>query len=200
MCWVFLVIYGLLLALASRIHVSLVEWLAVWTVLAVAWSVMERKRWGRFALLGIAIILLINLVVALWQLQSIPPSLIQTTFVGQYGPMMVLHNFLRGTLFGSSSLLLAPITALWLMRQKVKSEFEHCKKIATNRYQLYIAMFLLSLCAFGIVEDSASRWTHVLRQTQVNQRHPLLITKVPRTMKHRSLPIYPLYVYERRRS
>lgn len=200
MCWVILIVYGLALAFASRMHISVVEWLAVWTVLAVAWSVMERKRWGRFAMIGIAIVLLVNLFLTLWRMQSIPSSLIQPTLVGNFGPMMVVHALFRSTLFGSSSLLLAPITALWLMRQKVKAEFEYCKPLTTRRYQMYIAVFMVSICIFGIVEDSASGWTHTLIQSRGGQNQPLLLTKVPRAVKSRLGPVYQPQIYERRKS
>lgn len=200
MCWVTLIVYGLALAFASQIHISPVEWLAIWTMLAVAWSVMERKRWGRFAMIGIAIVLLVNLFLTFWRLQSIPPSLIQPALIGKFGPTMVVHAFLRSTLFGSSSLLLAPITTLWLMRQKVKAEFEHCKPLTTRRHQMYIAVFLVSVCVFGIVEDSASGWTNALIQSRAGQNQPLLLTRVPRAVKSRLGPMHQPQTHEHRKS
>jgi hypothetical protein len=153
--WVLLNVYGVLCDLAIPPAPTFAGFLALLTLLVVAWSVLERKRWGRIALLGIAGIKFVDISMALICLLALGhlgfdmhmhgvwcPLLVYSS---HYGQMSVAIAF--RTLLGCGSLTV--VTVLWLLHPDVKAEFNERKQFRTRRAQFAIALFLVTLWACG---------------------------------------------------
>jgi hypothetical protein len=153
--WVILNIYGILCDLTTPPAPTFAGIIALLTLLVVAWSALERKRWGRLALLGIAAIKCIDIATALICLLALGHLGLDVHMHGVWCPLLV-HSSHYGdmseavairTLLGCG--MLTVVTLLWLLHPDVKSEFNSRKQFRTSRTQLAIAIFLVMVWACG---------------------------------------------------
>lgn len=153
--WVLLNIYGVLCDLATPPAPTYAGIMALLTLLVIAWSALERKRWGRLALLGIAGIKFIDILMALVCLLAFGHLGLDVHMHGVWCPLLV-HSSHYGemsvaivirTLLGCGTLTI--ITLLWLLHPDVRMEFDSGKQFRTRRTQFVIALFLVMVWACG---------------------------------------------------
>lgn len=153
MSWVLLAVYGFLCFAAaspSRLEV----WITALTILVVAWSVMERKRWGRFALLGIAACRIVDAAYALYRLYGAAHG---SAFATPYVLRAIEQTYFGSLAYGLLLLLLCAVTLAWLLRQSVRVEFDVGKRMATRRWQITLAVLLTGICGLNTVREGVSR-------------------------------------------
>lgn len=171
MSWVTLTFYGFM-HLASVSSIRLGIWTAAFITILVAWSVIERKRWGRLALLGIASCILADAACAVYCLLSVSLTPRETPVL-----ITVERSYIGSPFFGLLILLLCALTILWLLRRSVRDEFERRKRAATRRYQVGIALTLVGICGIGMVRDGAlQNAIGLLHFSHPSQNHVLLQT------------------------
>lgn len=103
--------------------------------LAAAWGTLERKRWGRLALLSLASIALGGFAVATGLILAMTANKVQlstsiTAILKIFGDPPIVALF---------SLFLSLITVLWLRRGVVSEEFNHGKRSHLSSGQKTIA-------------------------------------------------------------
>jgi hypothetical protein len=153
--WVALPMYRFLCILARSGFVP-IELFAVLLSAVVAWAVLERKRWGRLAMLGIAAFTLADYIDALYRLTYTPLSMALPP--PNRRPFMVelLYSEGGGSVFGILPPLFCLITLFWLSWEPIQMEFERRKCAATRRLQHGIAILLVAVCGIGMLRDGAS--------------------------------------------
>lgn len=155
MAWVSLTVYGFLSTLTNS-GMPLRGWIGMLITLLVVWSVMERKRWGRLALFDIALLTLADAAYAVYRLQLAPQPLNIDKLRDAPTLVIVLRAYDGGPLFGLLLLTLCALTMMWLLWKPVVAEFEHRKRMATRRYQVYIALALVLGWGTNQVNQSVS--------------------------------------------
>lgn len=174
--WVLLNIYGVLCDLATPPAPTFAGVMALLTLLVVAWSALERKRWGRLALLGIAGIKFIDISMALVCLLTLGHLGFDVHMHGVWCPLLVYssHYGERSVAIAIRTLLgcglLTVVTVLWLLHPDVRTEFNNRKQFRTSRTQFAIALFLVMVWACGqllagithSVEESITPSWHVI--------------------------------------
>ena len=139
--------------------------------LLMVWATLERKRWGRLALLGMsATVLVVCLVGA---------RLAHMT--GSDGLEASLNFFAASPGGVGAMLLLAAWTLFWMRRSAIVAEFEQGKRTGLRAGQLAIALTLVGLWALMLIVPSraAAHKRHAVART-----HP-----VPAPHSRRALPI-----------
>ena len=112
--------------------------------LLMVWATLERKRWGRLALLGMSLTVL---VVCLAGAQL-------ADAVGADG-LHVTHDFFAASPGGLGAMLLLAIwTVFWLHRSAVVAEFEQDKRAGLRTGQRVIAATLVGLWALMLILPS----------------------------------------------
>jgi hypothetical protein len=145
---VFAVIWGLLAAyqLLSGVFVThSVRFMVVGPMaLLMVWATLERKRWGRLALLGMSLTILVVCLLG--------ARLADVT--GADGLHATL-NFFSGSPGGlGTMLLLALWTVFWMRRSATVAEFEQGKRTGLRSGQVAIALTLVGLWALMLVMPS----------------------------------------------
>ena len=148
MGWIGLTVYERLWATTLRIHSDWWPWTSAVLILTVAWSVLSRKRWGRLALLGIAIATGCGGAAHLvgdhlhW-----PPAALERVSGVLLAPIpgAADHYDALSALFFT----IAVGTIVWFLQPAVRTEFEARKAPSTSGFQRGIATFLVGcwVCA-----------------------------------------------------
>lgn len=113
--------------------------------LVIVWATLERKRWGRIALLGLSATALGMFVLAVAYLASFGIHLTQEQPSSLAQDMQIaLRLFSNNPNTALMVLALAMMTGLWLCRREVVAEFERGK-----RESLAVAQHLIALCLVG---------------------------------------------------
>lgn len=146
--WVGWTVYGALAAIVWPPKPLLETWVCIAFVLIMAWAVLERKRWGRLALLGTSTIVCADLAYAAYRLATAPPELARQT-MGREGFFDTIFGVYGcGVPFGIGILTLSLWSVLWLSRRDVKREFAWRKRASMWSFQVGIAgVFVLGTMA-----------------------------------------------------
>ncbi len=131
--WGLLASYQLLMALLITHSVRFL--LVTPLVLVMVWATLERKRWGRLALLGISVTALAGYAVGAEVAHAVGAEEGQAALalVSDSNPVAVL------------SLLLAACTAIWMCMPAVVREFEQGKRPVLRAGQRGIAVALVAV-------------------------------------------------------
>ncbi len=113
-------------------------------VLLMVWATLERKRWGRLALLGMSVTVLVVCLVG--------ARLADVT--GANGLHATLNFFAASPGGIGAMLLLATWTVFWLRRSAVVAEFEQGKRTGLRTGQRAIALTLVGLWALMLILPS----------------------------------------------
>ena len=144
--------------------------------LVAVWAALERKRWGRLALIGLSLLAhglfaLMLIVLAYSNEHWIPPS--DQHLVGYFGTALRLFSDSPSTTIGI--LFLSAITATWLCIPTVRDEYIKKKKPFLTPAQRVIAATVISV--WGI--------TMIATPTIVESRTPNIPLKAPRRISLR---------------
>lgn len=156
MSWVTLAIYAVLFAVTD-LKMSLIIWNVPIISLVAAWAVMERWRWGRLVLIGMAGLFFLDAAYAAWQLANGEGMQFLNALWNARFLRELLGSYGLGSGFGAALLLLSLITLVWLNGRAVQKEFETRKRSKTRRFQFGIAAFLLGLIVYGIFQNGLSK-------------------------------------------
>ncbi len=146
----YLLFYSLIVTHHKRLMiVELVPLLAVWATL-------ERKRWGRLAMIGLSLTIL-----ALFALMAVlhfaSPSQLNAMELKSIPPLLgYLVSYLEDPYdismhMGLGILALAGITCFWFSSQRVASEFNYNKRSCLANAQLCIACVMVSCWGVAIL-------------------------------------------------
>ncbi|MGC8667458.1 MAG: hypothetical protein ACP5VE_05025 [Chthonomonadales bacterium] len=142
MAWIGLTVYERLWAATRPLPAALWPWNSALVTLIVAWSVLARKRWGRFALLWIASATACSGAIHLaadhlkWA-SLLTHGLLAETLLAPVPGAADHNDALSATFF-----TIAVISLVWLTQPNVRAEFEARKARATAGFQHGIAAFL----------------------------------------------------------
>ena len=180
--WVALTVYQFACFTASS-GLRIMELVVTLITLMIAWAVMERKRWGRLSLLGIAFFTLVDYTYAAVRLASAPlspalPYLHSKPFV-----MMLLYAKGSGMIVGGMLPSLCFMTLGWLAWKPVRAEFEQRKPTTTRRCQVGIALVLAGIYGLGIVQSGASHGVMGWLNAQRVQKMRLMQSEYPVGMR-----------------
>jgi hypothetical protein len=135
-------------------------------VLLMVWATLERKRWGRLAMLGMSVTVLVVCLVG--------ARLADVT--GANGLHATLNFFAASPGGIGAMLLLATWTVFWLRRSAVVAEFEQGKRTGLRTGQRAIALTLVGLWALMLILPSlASARNRHKRHSAVDQEMVLPI-------------------------
>ena len=118
--------------------------------LIVVWATFERKRWGRFALLGLSVTMLGlflegHLYYAFHTVNSLPESLTSTC------ARLALGLYADNAILALLVISLALFSIVWLYLPTTIQEFEKSKLSAMSVAQRAIALFLVCLWGLQLV-------------------------------------------------
>jgi hypothetical protein len=139
MLWVGLAIYGALAAVVWPPKALAATWTSVIVTLLMTWAVMERKRWGRLAMLGCSWIVCADFAYASFRLATAPPELSRSAIGDGSFFSKIFEAFGCGVPFGLLIFVCCVSSLFWLTRDTVRREFEWRKRAATSGFQLAIA-------------------------------------------------------------
>lgn len=112
--------------------------------LIVVWATLERKRWGRLALLGVsATILGLFSAAIVYVIKTGEFPLFPLTELLQTCARLALGLYVENSVIALSVLFLALVTSLWLRAPAVVTEFEGGKKHGLLSAQRVIALALV---------------------------------------------------------
>lgn len=112
--------------------------------LLTVWATLERKRWGRLALLGMSVTVLIVCLVG----ARLAPV------TGSDGLQASINFFAASPGGVGAMLLLATWTVFWMRRSAIVAEFEQGKRTGLRAGQLAIALTLVGLWALMLIVPS----------------------------------------------
>jgi hypothetical protein len=112
--------------------------------LVVVWATLERKRWGRLALLGLSATTLGIFTVVVAYLASFGVRIHPSPSSIASDARLALHIFTNSPNLALIVLALSMATGLWLCRREVIAEFNHGK-----RKNLAIAQHVIAFCLVG---------------------------------------------------
>ncbi len=171
-CWMVLAIY-------SAVRAMEYGWMsndpALWWSLIlsclIAWAVIERKRWGRISLQGLA---LANILQLLFAMLLVADAVANISISAVPWLPSSFHVYGRGMLFGVALSALSVISLIWFRHPEVVAEFETGKQRSTRKWQLYIAYtlvfgWLLSLAMSHDVTRFASFLRHLHNSSHAGQ-------------------------------
>ena len=118
--------------------------------LIVVWATLERKRWGRFAILGLSFTMIGlfvegHLYYALHNVRALPESLSSTC------AKLALGLYADSSLLALSVMTLATFSIIWMYLPATVQEFEKSKMVTMSVAQRAIALFLVSMWALQLV-------------------------------------------------
>ena len=135
LCCSLLVTHKILFALAALVP------------LIAAWATLERKRWGRMALMGLSLttvgVFAFGLGVFMASLDHVQPQVRSVS--NSLRDLAALYDISAAAIFGL--VVLAAVTGMWMLRREVKAEFNENKKGALAGAQRVIAGVLV--CCWG---------------------------------------------------
>jgi hypothetical protein len=117
--------------------------------LVVVWATLERKRWGRLALLGLSAVALGLFIASIGFIAAIGTSWEPTQRTLMNYARIALRLYADDPSTALTMLLLAATTGLWLRRPVIIAEFERGKRATLAAAQRAIAMALVS--CWGII-------------------------------------------------
>lgn len=112
--------------------------------LVVVWATLERKRWGRLALLGLSATTLGIFSVVVAYLASFGVRIHPSPSSIASDVRLALHIFTNNPNLALIVLALSMTTGMWLCRREVIAEFDHGK-----RKSLAIAQHAIAFCLVG---------------------------------------------------
>ena len=120
--------------------------------LGIVWAALERKRWGRLALLSLSVLAITLFFLMFFALLSSEHA------AGQAGRLAVATCFMRTLeLFTEAPtmsfviLCLAGLTAAWLLMPQVRFEFEKGKSKVVSMAQSVIALTLIAVWGVSMI-------------------------------------------------
>jgi hypothetical protein len=126
--------------------------LAALVPLIVVWATLERKRWGRLALLGLSATALGLFAAGLGYVASLGDHWLRPTDRNLAGYVrMALPLFADNPTAAYATLILAVTTGLWLRRPVVIAEFERGKRATLALAQRGIALSLVGCWALALI-------------------------------------------------
>lgn len=137
-------------ALGRADKIPPVHWVAGIGTLCVLYATYEMRRWGRFALLALSTLFLVDNVLGLLRLASLPRTILASivdddTFVeiwlGASGSSWIIHGL---------RFLLAAFSVWWLSRPYVAAAFESGKYRIPRASQVAIASMFATLAATNL--------------------------------------------------
>ena len=153
--WGYSFAYSLFRCLLYRPNVCV--GLAATLPLAVVWGTLERKRWGRIALLCLSFLALSLFVWMLGTLFFAGRSLIAPAERNLSGYLSYAVNLFAETpLITIATLILSGITALWFLLPAGRSEFNQGKKVVLTSGQRLIAGLIVILWCLGMMLTPAA--------------------------------------------
>lgn len=145
--WVFASIYRSLCSRPLETGRETFLWPAALLSVLVAWAVLERLRWGRLAMLGIALATVVDALFAVYLI-----SLASGPLSSQPAPLIhsldVLSAYSCGPVFGAILLAISVTTITHLLTAPARIDFEFRKRATTTWTQFGIAASLLALWVF----------------------------------------------------
>lgn len=146
----YLLFYSLIVTHHKRlVIVELVPLLAVWATL-------ERKRWGRLAMMGLSLTIL-SLFALMVIVHFALPSPLNTMGLKSIPPLLAYllgdleHPYDISMHMGLGILALSGVTHFWFSSQRVASEFNYNKRNCLTNAQLYIACVIVSCWGVAIL-------------------------------------------------
>lgn len=134
--------------------------------LLMVWAALERKRWGRLALLGMSLTVMLVCLIGM-RLPDVNSA---------EGVHATLAFFATSPGGLGALLLLAGWTAFWLVRRQIIAEFEQGKRSTLRMGQRVIALTLVGLWALMLILPS---------RASAHKRHPVVKhTSTVRTQRH----------------
>lgn len=140
--------------------------------LSIVWATLDRKRWGRLALLGMSVITV-----------AVFAELVVST-----GPSALALKLFRGTpILPYVVLCLAVASTLWLRRPEVIVEFERGKRSSLAGSQSAIALTLVACWAFSIIKAPPLRsWSRpvsvgVASVSRTSQTYTIVTSRIARS-------------------
>jgi hypothetical protein len=158
MLWVGLAIYGALAAIAWPPKALGATWLSIFVTLLMAWAVLERKRWGRLAMLGCSWVVCADVAYASYRLATAPPELSRPAIGDGSFFQKIFGAFGCGASFGLLIVFCCVASLVWLTRGSVRREFEWRKRAATSGFQVgiagvFVAGGMLATVLAGVSQD-----------------------------------------------
>jgi hypothetical protein len=120
--------------------------------LVIVWATLERKRWGRLALLGLSATALGLFVAAIGFIAAVGDRWLHPAErnLANYAKI-ALHIYSADPTTAFTVLILAATTGLWLRRPVVIAEFERGKRATLAVAQRAIAMLLVSCWGMTVI-------------------------------------------------
>lgn len=148
-CWGFLASYLLIHSLLVTHEIR--HCIVAPIPLLIVWATLERKRWGRIALLGVSLMALTLLVTSIGLEAYFRNELPPLEQDAAHTAMMALRVYAQDAVTTTAVVFLALATGIWLCRDKVVAEFERGKRGALAAGQWVIAMTLVTFWAATVV-------------------------------------------------
>jgi hypothetical protein len=164
--WVGIAVYGGLKVALSSAAIEPVQALTIVIPLIAACAALERWRWARITLLGAALVILADAIVAGLQAAIADRAPWYFLFTKASHWTAVLRGSSANPWFGSAVVALALITVGWLRLGSVRHEFEYKKRQKTRSYQRGIAGVLVGMYCIGLNVSGLSRQGERQRQLQ----------------------------------
>jgi hypothetical protein len=130
--------------------IPFIHWLAGIGTILVIYATYEMRRWGRLALVAISAFFLIDNLLGLLRLASVPRSTLSTllgegsmaeVWLGASGSSWVLHGI---------RFALSATTVIWFTRPFVAAQFERGKSSVPRSSQVAIASFFATIAATNL--------------------------------------------------
>jgi hypothetical protein len=163
--WIAASVYCTLLLLTPPLEVTVWQVLAVSVPLVSGCAAIERWRWARSAMLGIAMVLLFD---TLFAVEGIVSAAGGRRYSGLLEPgewARLFSGFTGSPWFGVGVFTLAAVTVLWMSREPVRREFEHRKRAKTRTYQVGIAAVMVAVYSLGLHSSGLTHSIHLELQT-----------------------------------
>ncbi|MCS6776497.1 MAG: hypothetical protein RMJ43_05695 [Chloroherpetonaceae bacterium] len=125
--------------------------------LMAVWATLERKRWGRLALLGMSATALGLFVALLGSVAQVFTRLKPEEQTAERFSVLVLAYFDQRAEIALTLLALALMTGFWMRRPTVVAEFERGKKATLAAGQRAIALCLVAFWGVSLLLAPASR-------------------------------------------
>lgn len=155
--WVVVNVYGFLLACIPLDRIKPADIVVTAIPLLAACAALERWRWSRGAMLGIAVVILLDTACAVARTAGAMPQPWELSLLQPAVWSMVLSGFTGDSWFGALVIAFAAATAFWMSRPAVIKEFEYRKRVRTRRSQGMIASVLVFAFFGGMHHSGLSR-------------------------------------------
>jgi hypothetical protein len=152
--WIALNLYALCLVFSHPARASAEDLVLVFVPMLTAVAVLERWRWARLAMFGIAAMVIGDMGYSVARIAYLTEASLFP--LANYYTILktVLRGFTGSAWFGLAAMVIGLATMAWMLRGSVKREFEHRKRSRTRRGQLGIAGFLVTWYVLSLTRSA----------------------------------------------